>query len=58
MNYIAVESKVKAKSENVVLVAVSKTRPLEDVLAAYNEGARVFGENRVQEMFSTRFHIF
>ena len=50
MNYIAVESKVKAKSENVVLVAVSKTRPLEDVLAAYNEGARVFGENRVQEM--------
>ena len=50
MNYIAVESEVKAKSENVVLVAVSKTRPLEDVLAAYNEGARVFGENRVQEM--------
>jgi pyridoxal phosphate enzyme (YggS family) len=56
MNYIEVESKVKAKSESVVLVAVSKTRPVEDVYSAYKEGARVFGENRVQEMeakFST-----
>lgn len=33
----------------VVLVAVSKTRPLEDLLAAYEAGVRHFGENRVQE---------
>jgi pyridoxal phosphate enzyme (YggS family) len=35
---------------NVTLVAVSKTKPAEDVLEAYNAGQRVFGENKVQEM--------
>jgi pyridoxal phosphate enzyme (YggS family) len=33
----------------VTLVAVSKTRPIEDVEAALAAGQRVFGENRVQE---------
>ncbi len=33
----------------VALVAVTKTRPLEDLLAAYAAGVRHFGENRVQE---------
>jgi hypothetical protein len=33
----------------VTLVAVTKTRPLEDLLAAYSAGVRHFGENRVQE---------
>lgn len=33
----------------VTLVAVSKTMPLEAVRAAWAAGARVFGENRVQE---------
>lgn len=33
----------------VILVAVTKTRPLEDLLAAYEAGVRHFGENRVQE---------
>lgn len=33
----------------VTLVAVTKTKPLEDVLAAYEAGVRHFGENRVQE---------
>lgn len=36
--------------ENVILVAVSKTKPVEDILEAYNTGHRVFGENKVQEM--------
>ena len=36
--------------ENVTLVAVSKTKPVEDILEAYNTGHRVFGENKVQEM--------
>ncbi len=33
----------------VTLVAVTKTRPLGDLLAAYEAGVRHFGENRVQE---------
>lgn len=35
---------------NVRLVAVSKTKPVEDILAAYNAGQRIFGENKVQEL--------
>jgi hypothetical protein len=36
-------------ASSVTLVAVTKTRPLDDVLAAYAAGVRHFGENRVQE---------
>ena len=36
--------------EGVILVAVSKTKPNEDILEAYEAGQRVFGENKVQEM--------
>ena len=32
------------------VVAVSKTKPLEDIQALYNEGQRDFGENYVQEL--------
>ena len=35
---------------NVTLVAVSKTKPPEDIIEAYNAGHRVFGENKVQEL--------
>ena len=35
---------------HVTLVAVSKTKPIEDLQEAYNAGQRVFGENKVQEM--------
>ena len=34
---------------SVTLVAVTKTKPLDDLLAAYAAGVRDFGENRVQE---------
>jgi pyridoxal phosphate enzyme (YggS family) len=34
----------------VRLTAVSKTKPVEDVQAAYDEGQRSFGENYVQEL--------
>ena len=34
---------------DVTLVAVSKTKPTEQLLEAYNAGVRTFGENRVQE---------
>ncbi len=36
--------------EGVLLVAVSKTKPAEDILEAYQTGHRDFGENKVQEM--------
>ena len=35
---------------NVVLVAVSKTKPISELMQAYNAGQRIFGENKVQEM--------
>lgn len=34
----------------VKLIAVSKTKPIEDIEAAYNIGQKRFGENKVQEM--------
>jgi hypothetical protein len=36
--------------KNVTLVAVSKTKPNEDLQEAYDAGQRVFGENKIQEM--------
>ncbi len=36
-------------SEPVAVVAVSKTKPAEDIAAAFAAGQRVFGENYVQE---------
>ena len=34
----------------VLLVAVSKTKPNSDIMEAYDAGQRVFGENKVQDM--------
>ena len=34
------------------LIAVSKTKPIADILQAYQAGCRDFGENKVQEMLS------
>jgi pyridoxal phosphate enzyme (YggS family) len=36
--------------ESVTLVAVSKTKPVSDLMEAYNAGQRIFGENKIQEM--------
>lgn len=36
--------------EHVTLVAVSKTKPVKDLMEAYDEGQRIFGENKIQEM--------
>lgn len=35
---------------HVTLVAVSKTKPISDIMQAYESGQRIFGENKVQEM--------
>lgn len=36
--------------ENVTLVAVSKTKPVSDIMQAYDAGQRIFGENKIQDM--------
>jgi PLP dependent protein len=35
---------------SVTLVAVSKTKPIPDLMEAYDAGQRIFGENKIQEM--------
>ncbi|MCH2488637.1 MAG: YggS family pyridoxal phosphate-dependent enzyme [Flavobacteriales bacterium] len=45
----------KLKNEipsHVDLVAVSKTKPVADIMEAYKAGHRIFGENKVKEMES------
>jgi pyridoxal phosphate enzyme (YggS family) len=42
---------IKSQLPNqVTLVAVSKTKPVADLMEAYNAGQRIFGENKIQEM--------
>ena len=48
INYEKIKSIVK--SYHAQLVAVSKTKPLDDILALHQEGQIVFGENYVQEL--------
>lgn len=42
----------KALPKNVTLVAISKTKTVEEIMEAYHAGQRVFGENKIQEMES------
>ena len=46
-NIMTIKSKLP---ENVNLVAVSKTKPVADLMEAYQAGQRIFGENKIQEM--------
>lgn len=46
-NLLAIKSKLP---EQVTLVAVSKTKPISDLMEAYEAGQRIFGENKIQEM--------
>lgn len=39
-------------AHSVTLVAVSKTKPAEDIMKLYQSEQRIFGENKVQEMVS------
>jgi PLP dependent protein len=47
-NYSRISEELKSK--NITLVAVSKTKPAEDILELYKLGHRDFGENYVQEL--------
>jgi hypothetical protein len=46
-NLLQIKSQLPA---NVTLVTVSKTKPVSDLMEAYQAGQRVFGENKIQEM--------
>lgn len=46
-NLLAVKQTIP---NSVTLVAVSKTKPISNIQEAYDQGQRIFGENRVQEM--------
>ena len=42
---------LKAKlPKDVTLVAISKTKPVSELIEAYSAGQRIFGENKIQEM--------
>ena len=45
----AAERRAGRPAGSVQLLAVSKTFPVEDIMQAYNDGQRDFGENRLQE---------
>ena len=56
-NLAQVEANIQAacrrtgrKREDVTLIAVSKTKPVQMLKEVYNLGVRVFGENKVQEL--------
>ena len=46
-NYLNILNQI---GPNTKLIAVSKTKPIEDIQALYDLGQRDFGENRVQEL--------
>ena len=46
-NLLAIKSTLPS---TVTLVAVSKTKPIPDLMEAYEAGQRIFGENKIQEM--------
>jgi pyridoxal phosphate enzyme (YggS family) len=49
--------KKETKPINVTLIAVSKTKPVEEVQEAYDAGQRLFGENMVQELVEKQEHL-
>lgn len=56
-NYNSVNDRVKAacnkasrSEDDVTLIAVSKTKPADDIKTLYDYGVRDFGENKVQEL--------
>lgn len=42
--------RAKRASDEVLLIAVSKTKPVSMLMEAYDQGCRDFGENKVQEL--------
>lgn len=54
------ENLIQIKStlpKHVTLVAVSKTKTVDEIMEAYNAGQRIFGENKIQEMVEKEAQI-
>jgi len=47
-------NKIEGELRNSKLIAVSKTKPVEDIMEAYEAGIRDFGENHVQEILEKK----
>jgi pyridoxal phosphate enzyme (YggS family) len=47
-------AKIKSELMHAKLIAVSKTKPLKDIMEAYEMGIRDFGENKVQELLDKK----
>ncbi len=62
-NIVYVQNKIKSAihksniGQQVTLIAVSKTKPIEDIMEAYACGIRDFGENRVQELCKKYYEL-
>lgn len=53
MSIAANIGKIKQElSQNVKLIAVSKTKPVQTLMEAYDAGQKIFGENKVQELLN------
>ena len=50
VDYKQVLRNIEASIGNARLMAVSKTRTIEEIMAVYDAGVRLFGENHVQEI--------
>jgi len=48
---------IKQVCPPVKLIAVSKTKPVEDIITLYNAGNKLFGENKVQEIILKQPHL-
>ena len=49
-DYRSIIEDIESRIGNARLMAVSKTRSIEEIMAVYNAGCRLFGENHVQEI--------
>ena len=45
-------------ADHVTLVAVTKTKPVSDIMEAYEAGQRVFGENKIHPLYRVKFFQF
>jgi len=50
----AAASRAGRSANEITLVVVTKNQPIEAIQAVYNQGARLFGENRVQELLAKK----
>ncbi len=53
-NIRAAEQRAGRPAGSTTLLAVSKTFPVEDIMQAYADGQRLFGENRLQEAMAKK----